>query len=330
MTRKEKLEKKYNSLIYNHIWLKYFIEYASSFILSVISAAIFAFGVVVFLKPSVVSTELVSGGASGLSQDIVLLNKNLNILKVDENLLYSICYFVINIPLLVLAFKGVGKRFSIFTLVNVIFVALFINVFKGSFFDNLAIYVNDNASMLGRAFFAGICTGLSSSIAFKIDSSAGGFDILSYYISLKKSSNTGPYVVIINSSILIIFAILTGFSTSSWEQAIGGVLFSTVYLFTVMLLIDLINVRNKKAQIEIVTDRKDLPQQLLSYIPHGATLFNGKGVYSGKNRYVVHMIVSINEVKSVIKIVKELDPESFVNVVVLQQVYGRFHMKPIK
>ena len=40
--------------------------------------------------------------------------------------------------------------------------------------------------------------------------------------------------------------------------------------------------------------------------------------------------MATNEVKKVIKFVKELDSESFVSVTSLQQVYGRFHMKPIK
>lgn len=333
MTHREKIVKKYNSLVYNHLWLKFFIDYAGAFLVSVISAAIFAFGVCVFLKPVGVQQELVSGGASGLSQDLVLLLKTLGVNIKDENLLYSIFYFAVNVPLLILALKGIGKRFTFFTLVNVVFVSIFINLFKGSFFTNLAIYIDRNAFLLGRALFAGVCTGLSSAFAFKIDSSAGGFDIVSYYISLKKSNSTGPYIVIINSFILVVFALLSGFSSNvdcTWEAAIGGIFFSIVYLFTVMLIIDFINVRNKKAQVEIVTKMKDLPNKLLSFIPHGATLINGVGVFSGQERFVIHMVVSINEVKRVVRIVKELDPESFVNVTVLQQVYGRFHMKPIK
>ena len=42
------------------------------------------------------------------------------------------------------------------------------------------------------------------------------------------------------------------------------------------------------------------------------------------------MVVSTTEIKRAVKVIRELDSESFVNVTALQQVYGHFHMKPIK
>lgn len=335
MTNREKLEKKYNSLVYNHIWLRYLIDYGIAFIFSVLSAAIFSFGLNCFLDPNslqngIVSYSMVSGGSSGLAQTTQFIFNNFFNIAVGTQTIYSICYLLINIPIVILAFKGIGKRFGFFTLVNVAFVSLFSNIFRGEFFIEVAKFVDENAGLLGRALFAGLCTGLSSAIAFKIESSAGGFDVVSYYFSLKKGDNTGHYTAIINAGIIGTYAILHATNDGNWAQAFGGIFFSAVYLFTVMLLIDLINIRNKKAQIEIVTDKENLPDQLIAYVPHGATLLKGKGVYTGKERIVVHMVVSINEVKKVVKIVNELDKDSFVNVTQLQQVYGRFHMKPIK
>lgn len=343
MKKIEKIEKRVNSLVYNHIWLKYILDYGVAFIATVFSAAIFAFGVNTFLDPTVLAdpalngyaeiqelSKMVSGGSSGAAQVVNLILQVSGVPFGGASLTFSIAYLLINLPLVIVAFKGVGKRFGLFTLINVGFVFLFTNIMHGQFFVDIAIYINENAGMLGRALFAGMCTGVSSAVAFKIDASAGGFDIISYYISQKKSTLAGKYAVLINACIISSFALVSGFSSHQWSTAFAEVWFSLVYLLTVMLVIDIINIRNKKAQIQIITTKKELPKLLLANIPHGATLVNAKGVYTDTDRYIVYLVLSTTEVRKAVKIIKELDPESFVNVTALQQVYGNFHTKPVR
>lgn len=338
MKKAEKFEKKLNSLLYNHLWLKYLVEWGIAVIATAFSAAIFSLGIVVFLQPDLLGgeaanmTTMVSGGSSGAAQviNLIFTASGISLQGNNSSLIYSVSYVLVNIPLVIIAFRGVGKRFGALTLLNVILGFVFTNVFKGQFFIDIAEFVSENAGMLGRALFAGICVGLSSAVAFKIDASAGGFDIISYYISLKKSTLAGKYSVMINSVIIGSFELISVITNHDWVGSFAGILFSSIYLLTVMLVVDVINIRNKKAQIEIITSKKELPKLLLANIPHGATLINAKGVYSDKDRYIVYMVVSTTEVKNAVKVIKQLDPESFVSVTSLQQVYGNFHMKSVK
>ena len=328
--------------MYEHLWLKYIVDYGIAFVLSVVSAAVFAFGIVCFMRPGLDGIpDLVSGGSSGLAQTIALALEMMGVnIEKHRNLLFSLAYIVINIPLIILAFIGIGKRFAIFTIVNVASVFIFSNIFEGQFFEQVAIFINENGGLLARALFAGLCTGLSSGIAFKIDSSAGGFDIISYYISLRKGSSTGPYIAMINGVIISTFYLLTGFrgvgiylggmEFNSWTGAISCVLFSLIYLVETMLIVDLINVRNKKVQLQINTSNADLPRLLLANIPHGATVVKAKGAYSGNDRLIIYLVISTYELKQVLEFIKEIDPESFVNITSLQQVVGRFYMRPVK
>ena len=333
----KKFTKKINSIAYNHIWLRYILDYLFPILATAISSLIFVFGMVVFLEPALLGGQasnipaMVSGGSSGAAQVIKLII--FSFAKVDpknERIILSPLYFAINIPLLVLAFKGVGRRFALFTLLNVGLVFLLTNVVKGDFLLKIALYVNEQGNMLTRALFAGMCTGLSSAIAYKIDSSAGGFDIVSFYLSAKKSTLAGKYGMIINGIVVTSFALVSGISTHNFAVAIGGMLFSFVYLLTVMLVIDVINIRNKKAQIQITTMDKNLSKLLISNIPHGATVVEGTGAFTENERYIIYMVVSTTEIKRSVDIIKELDPNSFVVVTALHSVYGRFHMRPIK
>lgn len=337
MKKIEKLQKRTNNFLYNHLWLKFIVDYGFALIATLFSAAIFALCINVFLDPAVLGGEcegiqtLVSGGSSGAAQVFNLLF-TVNGITIPNNpsLLFSIFYLVINLPLIYIAFRYVGKRFAIFTVINVVAVFLMTNAMHGQFFVEIALFVNNHGGMLARALFAGMCTGLSSAIAYKIDASAGGFDIISYYFSERKSTLAGKYGVIINATIISAFTIITAVTTSKWGESLGLIFFSAVYLLTVMLVIDVINVRNKKAQIQIITRKKDLAKLLLANIPHGATVVNARGAYSDNERYIIYMVVSTTEIKRAVKVVRELDPESFVNVTSLHQVYGHFYMKPIK
>lgn len=341
MKHKHSFQERYQSYLYNHLWLKFTVDYGTAFLASVISAAIFAFGIVCFMNPTLTggqtTLELVSGGSSGLAQVIASLLRVCGVdIEPGNTLFFSIAYLVVNAPLIVLAFKGIGVRFATFTVINVLFVFLFSNIFKGQFFQEIAMIINNHGGFLSRALFAGMCTGLSSAIAYKFETSAGGFDIVSYYVSLRKSTTAGKYSVIINAIIIAAFYLMYGFSGaefdgySTWGIAVACVFFSIVYLFTVMLVVDAINIRNKKVQIEINTTNSDLPSMLLARIPHGLTVVKAKGGYSGQDRLLIYAVVSSLEMKSAIKLIKEVDPSSFVTVKSLVQVYGRFFSQKIR
>jgi uncharacterized membrane-anchored protein YitT (DUF2179 family) len=359
----EEIKQKNKNWMLDHPVAKNIIDYTLTFIVCTLSALVFAFGFNAFMDPganlkdadgnAVILAKLVAGGVSGVSQVIALLLELCGVKSqamggnFDEHLFYSIAYFVINIPLLVLAWTGIGKRFAVFTLINVAEVSLFIKLLtvdKIPGIDFLALFVNTNGGLFARAVFAGVCTGLSSALAFKMDISAGGIDIIAYYIALRKGTMVGKYSVIMNSITVFLFSLLTaalgnpipGASfVAGWDpkfsaEAFGRIFYSALYMLVGMILIDSINVRNKKMKIEVVTERKDLGNVLISSIPHGATIVQGQGVFTGQPRYIVTMVVSSYEVRDVVKIVQKEDPHAFIQVVSLAQVYGRFFMKPVK
>ena len=357
---KKTIKQKFESFTYNHIWMRYVMDWSSAFLMSVLSAFIFAFGITTFMNPNIITSTggetiklvtIVSGGSSGIAQTITSL-VSLFGFEMPHWMpsLYSILYVLINIPLIVIAFKGIGVRFGTFTLVNVGFVFIFTYLFNNvpvfsNFLSNIAAFFQSNGGLFSRAFFAGICTGLSSAIAYKYETSAGGFDIIAYYLALRKNTSVGKIGVIINGIIITAFSIIHAFSGETYtielksgfnvtldsiQMSVVLAFFAIIYLVMVMILVDLINTRNKKVQVQIITSKQDMAKFLIANIPHGATIVKGKGAYSGDDRYIVYMIVSSSELKHVIEIVKEIDPTSFLAVTSLAQVSGRFYMKPVK
>lgn len=349
---KRTLKDKAVDWLYNHLVIKMILEDGFILLMSTLSALCFSFGFNIFIDgitipASIAGTEttlvrFASGGVSGISQNVALL---FNILipswEFDHKTMISALYFIINVPVLLLAFFGIGKKFAIFTLINVLETSLFIKIFTGDnipFFYELAIFVENNGGMLARALFGGVFIGLSTALCFKVDISTGGVDIISYYMALKKGDNAGKYSMAVNLVSVILFSFLTLWNNSVnvTKETINAInpfltiIYSILYVLASTLVIDRIHVRNKKAKISVVTDKRDLAGILIQSLPHGATIVEGEGAYTGSKKYVISLVVSSFEIPTAMKVISANDPTAFVEVVYLNQVMGRFHTKPVK
>lgn len=356
----ENYQNKRNLFLSKHSKAKIFTEYLNALLLTLISAFLFAITFKMFQSPEdPQALTLISGGTAGLARTVslaVLMGLKTN----DSTVMtvsYSIAYVVFNIPIIILAFRKIGFRFAIFTTTNIIATSL-LNYVVGMipFVDEVATQVAcvipveiDNttcimlqAGLLARAFLAGVFNGLASALAFGCGSSSGGADTVSYYFSMRKSTNVGRYVISINAVVVGLFAILNTFAqiynpVSGFikpEEAVANgiiiVLFVMIYSFISAAVIDLITRNNKKEQIQIVTKNENLAKLLLDKTHHGATIMRSKGAFSNDDFIVIYIIVSTFESKNVVKQIKEIDPKSFVNVIPVKQVYGRFTQPKVK
>lgn len=321
MGKLKQIWKNIKEYYYEHPRFKMVIEYFVTLVASFFSAFIFAYGFRAFIAPqSEEIINLISGGASGISQVLVLITGLLGI-KGDVNFLQSLFYFLINVPLFFLAYKKIGKQFAFFSIINVIFVSVLISALDPSILTIFDI----GEDILARALFAGVTTGLSTAIAVKFRHSAGGIDILSIYISSKKHSSMGKYTLMLNAVTVICYTILAGYQTHA-----TAALYTIVYFFTVSMAVDALCARNKKTQLQIITNEAAIAKVLITNFPHGCTMVDAKGAYKNSDKTIIYTVVSAFEVKKVVKIAKELDPHAFITVINTTHVYGKFYIQPLK
>ena len=314
-----------NEYLYEHRKFKFALQCIVTLIASFLSAFCFAYGFRSFIAPDT-SESLISGGVSGLAQVFVrmievLFNQGHTLEPNLKNNLQSILYFAINIPLFILAFVKIGKKFAIFTLFNVIFVSLLIIVIPSSWTNIFLL----NDDFIARAIFAGLLTGVSSAIAVKFGHSAGGIDILSIFITIKTHSSMGKYILGFNTIIIVSFTLLNDIHSYA-----NMALYSIVYLFTSSRVIDALCLRNKKFQLQIITSKMDMEKILISNLPHSCTIVDAKGGYKGAPKKMIYLNVAANELKLAIKLTKEIDENAFVSVLNVYNLYGRFYIKPLE
>lgn len=290
--------------------------------------------------------SLVSGGTSGFSQVVTRILSFAGMFKagsgIEENTVISILYIAINIPFLILAWTKIGKKFTIYTLLNIGFSSMFLKIIPASWCEITNIYTD----YLARALAGGICTGLGTGIAFAVGSSTGAVDIISLFFAEKKSTSVGKYSMVLNTITVVTYTLLHFILSPSdvpaeslndpagaaWNQGVHQTtmaLYTIVYFFVGAKLLDLINIKNKKVELQVFTADPNMAKVLISGFPHACTLVSGIGGFTGTPRHIIYMVVSKSELNRAIKVMREADPNCFVSVLSTYQVYGKFYIKPL-
>lgn len=351
-------KKKVRNYLYDHPLQYGILDNGFRIIITMLSALIFSFGFKCFIQPnyqgftnpdlvfeSGALLSLASNGISGITQSVLVIFKLLHLDFIldpfNQYVLTFIAYFIINIPLLIVGFIKVGKKFAFYSLLNVIFVTI-LGIILPNGENDLITLISEYIFLqpIARIIFAGICTGIATALSYLIESTCGGIDIIAFYISEKKSTGVGIYSAMFNCCIVILFTILSTISGGyvdnihfypvSMPSAIVIFLYTFIYMIITTLVVDFIHTSNKKLNIQIITKDINVAQVIMANIPHGCTILKGWGAYTMKDTYVILVTVRKSERKRVVKICKMADPNCFINVLVTEQVFGKFFKKPIR
>lgn len=108
---------------------------------------------------------------------------------------------------------------------------------------------------IARALFAGLLTGISSSLAFMIGSSAGGVDVISLYMAERKSTSIGKYALSLNAMIVISYVLLS-VGLDSFDSTINMALYTLIYFFTSSKVIDVLNQKIRRHNCKLLLQMK--------------------------------------------------------------------------
>lgn len=276
----------------------------------ILSAFIFAISVNTFISP----TGMLTGGVSGISLIVGRLISGL-IKENKETTFASIFYFIFNFPVLVLGWKKLNKRFTIFSLIHITCTSIFLNVFPDGIGNILEI--DFTTHRLEASLFAGALGGFSTALSFLSHGSGGGIDIISAYFSTVRQKSIGSFNMLINGTILIVGGLLF----KNW----GAMLYSVVYTILNTMVLDMIYVRNKKTILNIITNNGDaVAQYIMDEFKRGVTKLNGIGAYTGAHKDFLYVVTTSYEAREICEKVLKYDPGCFISMTVTQHIYGRF------
>ena len=258
---------------------------------------IYALSVKLFLLPA----NLMSCGTTGIA---LVMNHLLDVPLTEF-------IFVFNVAMLALGWWVLGKRFAMTTVISSLFypVALeLLNRFLGDVIITEDILLN--------VLFSGMGLGVALGIVIRSGASTGGMDIPP--LILKKKLNVPVSVSLWAFDFVIL---LTQMMFHPLEDLLHGILLIIMISVTmnkVMLL------GTSKTEIKIVSGRaSQIRDAILSRVDRGCTMLHGQGGYLQQSTEVILSVVSNHELPKIEALARDIDPDCFMIISRVTEVWGR-------
>ena len=260
----------------------------------------YAFGYTAFILPE----HVVMGGVAGISALLFYAFK----------LPPGIAIWVLNLTMLVIAYRALSKQFVIRTVIGVTILSSLVGVLQPLFEQYPVITPGEDKFM--HVLIGGALGGAGLGIVFSHNGSTGGTDIivalLNKYtrMSFGRAMQTCDICIICSSYFLF----------HSLETIVYGVDFTLIASFVCDYVV---NGTRQTVQFIIISKKYDAIADTINNSVHrGVTLIKGTGWYSKSDVQILIVLARKYESQDVFNLIKRIDPMAMVSQSFCQGVFG--------
>lgn len=266
-----------------------------------------ASGCIVFaigMNSVMIPHQLYSGGLAGIA---ILIKYHVSSLNV------GLMYFLLNIPLLVLGWYSISRKFILYSLFGIIFFSIAADIVQFP-----SPLLND---LLLAALLSGVICGAGAGLILRSLGSAGGLDILAICLNKRFGFRTGTVLFIFNTFILL---------AGAWLLDLEKALYSVIYMFVSSRVVNLvIKGFSDRKSIMIISDvAADIAAELLKHNGRGVTFLEGEGAYFHQKKKVILTITNLTDLPKMKELVLKCDPRAFVVINDTVEVIGARYGAP--
>lgn len=261
-------------------------------------AAVFSFGFVEFNM----ANKLAAGGGSGISLIVHAL------VGIDP----SYTQILINIPLLIIGYRFLGRKTFVYTVWGILSVSIWIWLFQRT---NMAISVENDR--LIASLLAGLFAGVGVGIIFRFGGTTGGADIVAKILQVKRGVAVGKVFLTIDTIVLTL-----SLSYINLQQ----MMYTLIASFVAAQVLNIVQSGGYtvRGMLIITNYHKEVAQAIIEQTGRSATYLHGEGAYSGHAKEVLYVVLNPTEVREVKEILSILDPNAFCSVINVHEVIGDF------
>ena len=215
----------------------------------------------------------------------------------------------INVPLFLLGYRYLGKRFFAGSIVGTIATSAFIELFA-------RIPAPQTDIMLG-VLYGGVLVGLGLGVVFYAGASTGGVDIIASLLRKKfRSISVGNLMLAVDSAVII----LTGVVYRDINKTLYSAL--TLFLCTTVLDAVIFGLNDSTVALIISDSYAVIAREIEDKLARGVTMLSGYGGYTGAEKMVLLVAVRKQQTTQLKMLVERIDPEAFLILQRSHQVLG--------
>lgn len=265
-----------------------------------LGCAIAALAVDVFMVPQ----GLAAGGLTGLATIVAELGR-----RAGLNLPVGIQTIVMNAVLLLFVLRTGGARYAVQTITGFVLFGFFTDLFAP-----FVAPLGERDLML-CALWGGIISGLGYGLVFRCGVNTGGSDTIAQIISRKTSLPVGSTVMAIDVAVC---------AASAPVFSLENALYAAIAMVLMGMVVDrVVDGADRRRMAFVISEQHErIADDVMYEMGRGVTEVQARGVWSGKDRPMLLIILDRRELSILKTVVAEHDPEAIVFIADVSEAIG--------
>lgn len=270
-------------------------EFSLDLLKMTIGTLIMAIGIEQFLLPNQLST----GGFSGIG----------TVIYYTTGISVGTIMLLLNIPLFIIAYFKVGKKFFINAVIGTFLLSYFLNIFQ-----KIESVTDDR---ILACLYGSVIVGIGTAIVLKANGSTGGTELLANVIRrYKPEMKTGTLMIIFDTLIVI--------ANTIFFREIEVALYSALAIYIMGKILDIFFEGIDFAKMLLIISPKweQISDAINKELRRGSTALYGKGMYKKQDKNILLCVMSRTEIREARIIIETIDPSAFIVITNAREVYG--------
>ncbi len=282
------------------------------YVMIVFGLMLYAVGFTAFILPH----HIVMGGLTGIGTLIYFAT--------GGTISVAVTSYVLNMLLLAMAYRLVGRTFVLRTIFSATVIALSIGFFE-NFFMGLGHPILADVTM--SSVIGAILSGIGVGTVFIHNGSSGGTDIVAAMVSKVSNVSIGRTMIFVDMTIVCSSLLLPfdGTFEQRLEVRIPLIVYGLVITAIIAYCTDMVINTNRQATQFMIFSRKweEIADVINTEAHRGVTVLDGMGWYTKKDMKILMVWCRHYEAVTIFRIVKAIDDNAFITQGAVNGVYGK-------
>lgn len=249
-----------------------------------------------------VPNKLADGGLSGISL----------ILRHFWGINMGLSTLILNIPLILLGYRFMGKRLLAYTIWGPVSLSFFLWFWRSV---PIIKQLDLEHDLFLSAISAGVLSGIGLGLVFRYNGTSGGTDIIARICQIKFGISSGKMLLFCDAVVL--------FASLSYLD-IKHMMYTLLASFILSRAMDTIQQGAYSARgLLIISDKYEQIGQMIDLkLERGFTYFQALGGYKQDEKRVIYVVVAPREIPAIKQLIKQEDPNAFVSILEVHEALG--------
>lgn len=249
-----------------------------------------------------VPNKLADGGLSGISL----------ILRHFWGINMGLSTLILNIPLILLGYRFMGKRLLAYTIWGTVSLSFFLWFWRSV---PIIKQLDLEHDLFLSAISAGVLSGIGLGLVFRYNGTSGGSDIIARICQIKFGISSGKMLLFCDAVVL--------FASLSYLD-IKHMMYTLLASFILSRAMDTVQQGAYSAHgLLIISDKYEQIGQMIDLkLERGFTYFKALGGYKQDEKRVIYVVVAPREIPAIKQLIKQEDPNAFVSILEVHEALG--------